>query len=124
MHDFRKLRVWEEAIALADITYAATRGFSPEERYELARHMRRTVVSIASNIAEGAGRGSDPDFRRFLRIANGSACELETQALIAQAQSLGSSDDIEELILRCDRLRQGLAGLIQRLGPGPADDRS
>jgi four helix bundle protein len=63
--------------------YAQTRAFPPDERFGLTQQMRRSAVSIPSNIAEGAARGSDADFRRFLFIARGSAAELETQLLVA-----------------------------------------
>ena len=84
MQDFRQLKVWEKAHALALCIYKVTSDFPKAEQYGLINQMRRSAVSIACNIAEGCGRGSDPDFARFLQMALGSACELEYQALLAK----------------------------------------
>ncbi len=100
---------------LANETHRVTKTFSQHEQFELARQMRRAATSVASNISEGAGRGSDRDFRRFLVIAYGSACELETQARIAKEQKLGG-EAVDTMIDLCDRVRGLLSGLIARLG--------
>lgn len=76
---FRDLRVWQEAVNLAVETYQGTAVFPKQEVYGLSQQMRRAAVSIPSNIAEGKGRCSDRDFRRFLFQARGSLMELETQ---------------------------------------------
>ncbi|MDM3870846.1 four helix bundle protein [Porticoccus sp. W117] len=83
MKKYQKLVVWKQAMELAFDVYQMTKLFPDEEKFGLTSQMRRASVSIASNIAEGAGRGSDKDFVRFLTIARGSANELETQAMLA-----------------------------------------
>jgi len=82
------LIAWQKAFELARLTYEITAEFPAEEKYGLTSQMRRAAVSAASNIAEGWGRGQGPDFGRFLRMARGSAYELETQLRIAEAVGL------------------------------------
>ena len=72
---FQKLVVWQKAIDFADHIYDATVPFPSEERFGLTNQMRRAAVSISSNIAEGSGRSSDNEFRRFVEIAYGSLME-------------------------------------------------
>ncbi|HET6528136.1 MAG TPA: four helix bundle protein [Balneolaceae bacterium] len=84
MNNFRKLNVWKKAIKLATAIYEQTDTFPKEERYGLTSQMRRCAVSVGSNIAEGAGRGSGKEFRQFLNIATGSCYELETQLIISR----------------------------------------
>ncbi len=83
MRPFREFRVGEAAHRFALQVYAETRRFPPEERFGLTNQMRRAAVSIPSNIAEGSARG-DTEFRQFLRIALGSAAELEYQLLLSR----------------------------------------
>jgi four helix bundle protein len=78
--DYRDLVAWKKAIDLAEQVYRQTAEFPLEERYGLTSQMRRAATSVPSNIAEGQGRrSSDQEFVRFLQIALGSLCELETQ---------------------------------------------
>jgi len=77
MRDIRKLRVWEKSHKIALEIYKVTRNFPKEDVYGLTSQMRRAAVSISTNIAEGCGRGSNPDLLRFLHISMGSASELE-----------------------------------------------
>ena len=83
MHNFRKLDIWSDSVALADTIYTVTEDFPRQEIYGLASQMQRAAVSIPSNIAEGSGKCSDKDFARFLGISLGSLFELETQVEIA-----------------------------------------
>lgn len=84
MGDFRRLKVWQQAHALTLHIYRETRSFPAVERYGLAQQLRRSALSVASNIAEGCGRRTDPEMARFLRIARGSLWELECQLLVAR----------------------------------------
>jgi four helix bundle protein len=81
---YRDLRVWQLAMELVISVYTQTRGFPKEETYGLTSQMRRSAVSIPSNIAEGRGRSTDADRAVFSCHARGSLLELETQILIAQ----------------------------------------
>ena len=83
MQDFRNLSVWRLAHELTLAAYRETSRFPSSEQFGLTSQMRRSAASIATNIAEGCGRGSDADFGRFLQIALGSASELEYQLLLA-----------------------------------------
>jgi len=83
VQSYRDLVVWQKGILLTKEVYLLTANFPDAEKYGLTNQMRRAAVSIPSNIAEGQGRRSMPDFRRFLHIALGSTAELDTQLIIA-----------------------------------------
>jgi len=83
VHNFRELIVWKKSIELSTRVYQLTKTFPSSELYALTSQMQRAVVSIAANIAEGAGRATDKDFAHFLSIALGSAYELETELVLA-----------------------------------------
>ena len=110
---YQKLAVWQEAIRLAEAVYRATRWFPVEERFGLSQQMRRAAVSVPSNIAEGAGRGTDKDFVRFLLIARGSLQEMETQLHLARRLGYRGteqipSDNIERVYAMLNKLIQAL----------------
>ena len=84
MQDFRQLKVWRKAHSLALAIYKGTVRFPRTELYGLTSQIRRACVSIPANIAEGCGRGGDPELGRFLQIAMGSASELEYHLLLAR----------------------------------------
>jgi four helix bundle protein len=79
----RDLKVWQESLALAESIYSATSTFPDAERYGLASQMRRAAISVVSNIAEGAARGSSREYARFLSVARGSLAELDAQVILA-----------------------------------------
>ena len=83
MRNFKNYEIWIDSIELTDVIYDICEKFPKNEVYQLESQMERAVVSIPSNIAEGAGRRSDVEFAHFLDIALGSAYELETQLIIA-----------------------------------------
>ncbi|MBN1820679.1 MAG: four helix bundle protein [Prolixibacteraceae bacterium] len=78
MKNFKKLKVWEKSIELVKNIYLNTNSFPKEEIYSLTSQIRRSAISIPSNIAEGAGRGTKKEFNNFLNITLGSTYELET----------------------------------------------
>ncbi|PUZ25226.1 hypothetical protein DCC81_13035 [Chitinophaga parva] len=84
MNKYKNLVVWKNGVDLSLIIYKLTRTFPADERFGLTSQLRRCVVSIPSNIAEGAGRNSNAEFAHFLGIASGSTAELSTQLLIAE----------------------------------------
>src|SRR5262249_42206406 len=81
--NFKDLQVWKKSVDLAEAIYKATENFPSREQFGLTAQIRKSAVSIASNIAEGSARHSDNEFRQFLLIARGSSAELQTQMLIA-----------------------------------------
>jgi four helix bundle protein len=80
VHEYRQLRVYTEALDVTEEAYRIARALPRIERFELSSQLRRASISIGANIAEGAGRGGNKEFARFLRIAIGSACEVEALA--------------------------------------------
>jgi four helix bundle protein len=121
MGDYRNLDAWKASQDLAVITYRVTDRFPPAERFGLTSQMRRAAVSVVSNIAEGAGRGTDTQFANFLRIARGSLYELETQGLLAVRLGLCGSGGVTELLdsgRHTGRLLHGLLKAIERRAVG------
>jgi four helix bundle protein len=82
MGDFKQLRAWRSAMDLVEAIYRESESFPTSERYGLQIQLRRAAVSVAANIAEGSAKDSDRDFARFLKIARGSAAELECLSLV------------------------------------------
>jgi len=87
-NSYRDLTVWQKAMELSVAIYEITRHFPPDELYGLTSQLRRASVSVASNLAEGYGRASRPEFRRFVAMARGSALEVETQLILASKLGL------------------------------------
>jgi four helix bundle protein len=112
VRNYRDLDVWRKAMVLARQVYRVSGGFPGSERFGLTAQMRRAATSVPSNIAEGHGRGTDLDFRRFLHMARGSLAELDTQLTLAQM--LGFLDDhgFQELRSGVVEVRKMLNGLI------------
>ena len=93
---FRELQVWQRSMQLTVAIYRLSQKFPREEIYGLTSQMRRSAVSIPSNIAEGQGRLNPNEFRQFLGIARASNCELHTQLEIARALEFGDPKLINE----------------------------
>ncbi len=108
---FEDLDVWQLAVELADRVYVVTRSFPSDERFGLTSQLRRAAVSIAANIAEGSGRGSDRDFARFVEMAFGSLMEVVSHGTIAARQGFLNADDFQELHVRAQRISRMLSGL-------------
>ena len=115
MKDFRELKVWEKAHQLTLAVYQATTAFPKEELFGLTSQMRRSAASIPTNIAEGCGRGSDDDFRRFLQIAMGSASELEYQLLLAHDLGYFDAAEHNRLSSAVVEVKRMLAALITKI---------
>ena len=115
MRNFRKYDVWKDAIELVDLVYELLKSFPPEERFVLASQMSRSAISIPSNIAEGASRDSEKDFKRFIVIALGSAYELETQVIIALKRGFISESKSVNLISNIQSIQKRLHGLKKKL---------
>lgn len=111
MFRFEKLDAWQLSIAFAQDVYVTTAHFPDHERYGLISQMRRSSVSISSNVAEGSGRASDADFARFLEIAYGSLMELVSQLHIAKHQQYLTHEEFAAIYQSSDRLARVLSGL-------------
>jgi four helix bundle protein len=116
MRDFRELKVWHKAHAMTLDVYRATKSFPREELYSLTNQIRRAVVSIGANIAEGAGKNSRPELARFLQIALGSASELEYHLLLSRDLGYLVPEIYEQLSQQAVETKKMLSGFIQYLG--------
>ena len=114
---FRDLLAWQRAMALITAVYPATQNFPPSEIYGLTNQIRRSAVSVGSNIAEGKGRLSKKECVQFLSRARGSLCELETQVEIALNLAYLSTERFESLrehLAATARVLNGLIASVQR----------
>ena len=115
MKDFRQLKVWEKSHQLALAVYTATKNFPKEELYGLTSQIRRSSMSIPTNIAEGCGRFTDADFARFLQMAMGSASETEYQLILARDLGFLSSNAYEKLHTDAEEVKRMLASLLKTI---------
>jgi four helix bundle protein len=112
---FRELTVWKKAIDLTVLIYEFTADLPKHEIYGLTSQMRRAAVSVASNIAEGSARGTKRDFRRFVKLAHASNCELQTQLVIARRLSFGEQEKCDKAEALSHEVGKMLNGLGQYL---------
>lgn len=111
--DFHNLEVWQLSMILCERVYAIVRTFPQEERYALVDQLRRAVVSIPSNIAEGNGRNSRVEYSRFLSIARGSVSEVQTQLELAERLGYATiSDEVRQLTASISKM---LYAMIRKL---------
>ncbi len=115
MRDFRKLKVWEKAHELSLTIYRATSNFPEQELFGLTSQLRRAAVSIPANIAEGCGRSGEPELARFLRIALGSASELEYHIILSTDLCYLSKSAGHDLNKKVTDVKRMLTSLIQKL---------
>jgi four helix bundle protein len=115
MHKYQDLKLWQKGIDLVVELYKATGEFPKEEKYGLTSQMRRSAISIPSNIAEGAGRNSDKEFCHFLSVANGSSYELETQVIVANRLELISKELCDDLCSQLNEIQKMNYNLQSRL---------
>jgi four helix bundle protein len=111
---YEELVVWQKAMELVRLVYQATRRFPLDERFALTDQLRRAVVSIPSNIAEGNGRGSNKDYAHFLSIARGSLYETMTQLRIAK--DLGYLDDYSQFEDIAAEVGRMLGAMLKKYG--------
>lgn len=112
---FRELIAWQKSVDLALKVYRTCEAFPKYEQYGLAQQMRSASVSVPSNVAEGCGRGTPPDYRRFLLHARGSTYELETQIEIAKRAGFIIETEAQALISDTNEVERILNGMIRRL---------
>ena len=115
MRDFRRLQVWGKSHELTLRIYALTSEFPRQEIYGLTSQIRRACASIPTNIAEGCGRNSSPDFARFLQIAMGSASETEYLILLAHDLKYLNVDQHAELIDMIVSVKKMLTALLRNI---------
>ena len=115
VQSYRDLRVWHEAMALAEGCYRLTRGFPKEELYGMTSQIRRAAASVPANIAEAYGRENRGEYVQFLRVAQGSLKELETHLLLSQRVQLASGKTIEPVVAQCETVGKMLRALIRSL---------
>ncbi|MCR4888861.1 MAG: four helix bundle protein [Ruminococcus sp.] len=113
--NYQNLKVWQKAMSLVDEVYILVKELPKEETYALSDQMRRAVVSIASNIAEGAGRKTSNDFAHFLIIARGSRYELETQLLICIRLGYIKEENTQKAFALCEEIGKMLSALLRKL---------
>jgi four helix bundle protein len=111
----KDLIAWQKSMQLVTEVYKATNGFPKEERYGLTNQIRRSAVSVPSNLAEGAARFSKKEFCQFLYISLGSTAELETQLIISKNLDYLEQDIYEVLLNRIAEVRKTVLGLIKSL---------
>ena len=109
--NFTDLRVWQASMDLAERVYRLTWHFPRQEQYGLSSQLQRSVVSVASNIAEGHARNQSGDFLRFLAIARGSAAEVKTQIMLAQRLDYIDPITGTELLAQIDMILRQLTAL-------------
>lgn len=115
MHKFKELIVWQKSRVFVKQIYNLVKNFPDDEKFGLTLQMKRAAISIPSNIAEGAGRGTDKDFIRFLDIANGSAYELETQLYLSYDLEFISEENLNNYLLEITEIEKLIYGFKTKL---------
>jgi four helix bundle protein len=115
MRNFRQLDVWKKAHDLTLEIYRLTSTFPSNERFGLTSQLQRASASIGANLAEGCGRDTDADFKRFVHMASGSACEVEYHLLLAHDLKLIEDATHEKLNATINEVKRMLHGLVKYL---------
>ena len=115
MRDYKKYKVWELGHEVTLERYKLTRDFPKLEMYGMVSQMRRSSSSIPANIAEGCGRESDQEFKRFLTIERGSASELEYFTILAKDLGYIKEDTFKEINDKVDKVGRSLSNLINKI---------
>ncbi len=116
--DFKQLKVWQKAMSFAELIYQYTGRFPTSERMGMTSQIRRAVVSVSANIAEGCGKSTKADFIRFLHIAYGSVKEVENYIILASRLNYLNAQQVEEATTRCQEVSKMLFSLIRTLKGG------
>ena len=106
VNNYKDLKIWQKSVDLAVKVYEDTKLFPKEELYGLTFQLKKSAVSIPSNIAEGSGRNTKKDFNNFLGISYGSSCELNTQLVIASRVNFLKTVDLEVLETEIDEIQR------------------
>ncbi|MEO9510784.1 MAG: four helix bundle protein [Flavobacteriaceae bacterium] len=114
MNNYKELIVWEKSMLLVELVYEISSLFPPEEKFGLTSQIRRSAVSIPSNIAEGAGRNSNKEFRNFLSIANGSLNEMNTQLELSKRFGFVKQESLETVFVLANEVQKMIYALIKK----------
>ena len=112
---YEKLDIWKEGMELVEAVYRLSKSFPPSEPFGLTAQLRRSAISIPSNIAEGSGRGSKPAFVNFARISQGSLFEVRTQLEIAVRIGFVTEEEVAPIMERAVKLSRMIDGFIKSL---------
>jgi four helix bundle protein len=115
VHNYQRLQIYELSLEIAEIIYLLTQGLSRSDKWNIGQQINRSALSVVSNIAEGAGRGDDRDFARFLRMARGSACELEAQTELGARLTLFEEGEIGRVRDMIEHVKASITVLERRL---------
>jgi four helix bundle protein len=115
INSYRDLRVWQDAMTLAESCYRLTRQFPREELFGLTSQIKRAAGSIPANIAEGHGRENTGSFVQHLRISQGSLKEMETHLLLADRVGIMPEQDLQPVLAQCESLGKMIRALIRSL---------
>ena len=118
-HNFKNLKVWQKAVDLAVSVYELTKSFPAEEKFGFTSQMRRSSVSIPSNIAEGTARNSSKAFSNCLDISLGESFELETQAIIANRVGILSEDQFSQFSNEVSEVQKMIIGFKTTVEANP-----
>jgi len=113
--NFKDLKIWQEGIEFVEEIYKVTKEFPKEEIYGIVRQIRRSAVSIPSNISEGFMRSYDKEFKQFLFIALASSAEVETQLIISSKLKYITESKLNQLSEKINKLNRMIMALIKRL---------
>lgn len=116
MQTFRNLLIWQKAMTLVTKTYQTTQSFPKQELFGLTSQIRRSAVSVPSNIAEGSGRKSNNDFARFLNIGIASLFEFQTQIEIAKNINYLNENDFKNLYEDTRELEAMMVSFLKKIG--------
>lgn len=106
MNKYQELKIWKKSMKLVEQVYIVMKIMPEEEKFGLTSQIKRSSVSIPSNIAEGAGGNSKKEFVHFLSIANGSTTELETQLILLDRLRFVPKEKTEELLKLCIEIKK------------------
>ncbi|MEM7548415.1 MAG: four helix bundle protein [Bacteroidota bacterium] len=114
MHNFRELNIWKKSMDITKEVYSVSADFPSEEKYALTSQIRRSAISIPSNIAEGCGRKSDKELSHFLSISLGSCFELETQIELASMLNFIDQSHKQALVNELTEIQKMISGFTKK----------
>lgn len=115
MNKFQDLKVWKKSMVLVSDVYKIASELPDDEKFGLISQIKRSAVSIPSNIAEGAGRNSNKEFSQFVSIATASSYELQTQILLIRNFNMADKENIDSVLSRIEEIQKMLFGLKKHL---------